>query len=93
MTTEMIDILDLPKLYVPTHFEMCMSIEVWEARRKDCMTHAAAAWDMHSAAIDNGLPHDEIEDIAIGAEVMEREAMDAWHKLGAAKAALLARMN
>lgn len=87
------EILDMPRLYVPTDHEMRLAIETWELRRKDAMTHASAAWDMHDDAIERRLHHDNIEHLAIAAEKMEAEAMDAWHKLNAAKAALLGRMN
>ena len=53
----------------------------------------AAAWEMYDDAIEREAPRDEIEELYKLCGVVEAHAQDAYEKLNAAKAALLARMN
>lgn len=86
-------IFQLNELEVYTMQELQWAVEYRRIRRIEAQAQVAAAWDMYSAAIDDCLERDSINELGKMAEKVEAAAADAYIALDAAKAALLARMN
>ena len=88
-----INIRELHELVVPTFHELKLSVDYWRGRRLEALAQVEAAWDMYSAAIDDGEPQDYIEQLSVMAEAIEAVAHDTYRELEAAKVRLLAMQN
>lgn len=91
--TQTINVFDLPVLEVLSDHELQLAIERWQRRYAEASAHVAAAYDMHNEAIDDNEPYEIREQLWQMCIAVEAVQQDAYRKLDAAKAMLLARRN
>ena len=88
------EVLNLVKVApVATLDDLKASLDYWRAERVMWCAETGCAWNEYSAAIDSGLPYDELQQLALTAEIMQAKASLAYERIDDLKAQILERGN